>query len=982
MTICNTVVPALVDTGSSCSLVSLQLLSDLGLSYMVRSADCCSVLVANGNSIEVKGEATLNCVVQGEVVSVRCVVLESMLNKVDFILGMDLIHELGGVIVDTDGAVFKGRPQFVSPNHGCVTPVVLAGLSGEHPKENDTKGELKIEEQDFHAEFSGGRWVVKWIWKSEPPKLVGNVGNYKIKEEIRERFEEKVDEWIEKEWLIPYDGEVRAYIPLMAVEQPQKSKVRPVLDYRRLNEHIKAYTGDSDACDDKIRAWRALGSSTKILDLKDAYLQLHVDPSLWPYQVVRYKGKTYCLTRLGFGLNCAPRMMTHVLRKVLSLDPNILSGTDNYIDDIVVDETIVSADFVKSHLENFGLRSKPVETLAVSRVLGLQIEESESGLKWSRGNDLPCLSPEAEELSRSDFFSVCGKLVGHYPVCGWLRVSCSYAKRICEGARWSDKVGREAMKVLGEIIHRVQDSDPVGGVWQVKQRQECEVWCDASSLALGVVVEVNGKCIEDGAWLRKVDDGAHINLAELDAVVRGVNLALKWKFEKMTLYTDSATVFGWLTSVLYNSHKPRIYGLSEMLVKRRLQLVREIQEECGIRIEVILVRSSENKADKMTRVQFSRNNNHGKKINNEIVCFGSFASVKDIHEKHHFGAHKTLHACLELGFDVDIDQVRDIIQSCERCKKIDPQPITWDKGKLEVDECWKRLACDVTHYQHDKFLTIIDCGPSRFAIWRRIPNESGDIISRELVNIFRERGPPVELLLDNSLAFRSEAVKQVCDFFGVCIRFRCAYRPSGNGIIERNHRTIKRTASRSEIDPLSAVFWYNILPRLPGNPNSAPSTLLEYRWRLPIKRETSSDREGLDNIFAVGDTVFVKPPVPSCTTEWRKGQITNVNSSTNVDVDGIPRHIADLRRTPLERDTATDNGFVMAPDPLDLSDLSEEEEEEKDVADNNEVLNTDDVEDAAEDFQAIPSPAIDVVHQPRSRRNVRLPARFNDFVLE
>ena len=54
VTICNTVVPALVDTGSSCSLVSLQLLSDLGLSYMVRGADCCSVLVANGNSIEVK----------------------------------------------------------------------------------------------------------------------------------------------------------------------------------------------------------------------------------------------------------------------------------------------------------------------------------------------------------------------------------------------------------------------------------------------------------------------------------------------------------------------------------------------------------------------------------------------------------------------------------------------------------------------------------------------------------------------------------------------------------------------------------------------------------------------------------------------------------------------------------------------------------------------------------------------------------------
>ena len=876
-------------------------------------------------------------------------------------------------------------------------------IRGEPANKNETERELVIDEQDFHAEFSEGRWVVKWVWKAEPPKFVANVGNYQVKEDIRERFEEKVDEWIENQWLIPYDGEVRAYVPLMAVEQPQKSKVRPVLDYRRLNEHVRAYTGDSDVCDDKIRAWRALGSSTKILDLKDAYLQLHVDPSLWPYQVVTYKGKTYCLTRLGFGLNCAPRIMTHVLRRVLSLNPDILNGTDNYIDDIVVDESIVSSDFVKSHLEKFGLRSKPAEILAQARVLGLQIEESGSGLKWSRGNDLPCLSPDADELSRSEFFSVCGKLVGHYPVCGWLRVSCSYAKRICEGTRWSDKVGREAMKVLSEIVKRVLECDPVGGQWQVIQRQECKVWCDASSLALGVVLEVNGECIEDGAWLRKVDDGAHINLAELDAVVRGLNLALKWRFKNVTLYTDSATVFGWLTSVLHNSHKPRIYGLSEMLVKRRLQLIRDIQVECDVHIEVVLVRSSENKADKMTRVEFRRSNVRGKKGDSEIVCFGSFTTVKDVHEKHHFGAYKTLHACLELGFDVTIDQVRNIIQSCERCKQIDPQPVTWEKGKLEVDECWKRLACDVTHYHHEKFLTIIDCGPSRFAIWRRIPNESGDVISRELANIFRERGPPVELLLDNSLAFRSESVKRVCDLFGVCIRFRCAYRPSGNGIIERNHRTIKRTAARSDTDPLSAVFWYNILPRLPGNPNSAPSTLLEYRWRMPIKEERNpADCAGSDNAFAVGDDVFVKPPVPSCTTQWHKGKITSVNSSTNVDVDGIPRHIADLRRAtmiPMESDD--DTSTSSAQDPADFSDGEEEEEEQ--IADGEEVSDgygdpnevqampspvadgeevTDGDEDPINEVQAVPSLVVDEAYQPRARRNVRLPTWLRDFVLE
>ena len=52
------------------------------------------------------------------------------------------------------------------------------------------------------------------------------------------------------------------------------------------------------------------------------------------------------------------------------------------------------------------------------------------------------------------------------------------------------------------------------------------MWCDASDVALGVVLEIDGRIEEDGAWLRKTDDIAHTNLAELDAVVKGVSVAI------------------------------------------------------------------------------------------------------------------------------------------------------------------------------------------------------------------------------------------------------------------------------------------------------------------------------------------------------------------------------------------------------------------------------------------------------------------------
>ena len=45
---------------------------------------------------------------------------------------------------------------------------------------------------------------------------------------------------------------------LMAVIQPTKDKVRPVLDFRELNGHVMCHTGDdvTDVCGETLREWR------------------------------------------------------------------------------------------------------------------------------------------------------------------------------------------------------------------------------------------------------------------------------------------------------------------------------------------------------------------------------------------------------------------------------------------------------------------------------------------------------------------------------------------------------------------------------------------------------------------------------------------------------------------------------------------------------------------------------------------------------
>ena len=670
---------------------------------------------------------------------------------------------------------------------------------------------------------------------------------------------------------------------MMAVENKSKQKIRPVMDFRELNAYVESYTGDSDVCCDTIRKWRSRPGKLAVLDLRDAYLQLHVKRSLWRYQVVQFKGVYYSLTRLGFGLNCAPKIMSAVLRLVLSLDPDIKEATDHYIDDIVVNTDLVSLERVSQHLQRHGLETKRPEEFEQARVLGLQLSRrpSDNEIWWTRGNALPQVDGSA--MTRRELFSVCGKLVGHYPVVGWLRVACSYIKRHAAGSAWSDDTGETAREWLKDTVIRVRQRDPAQGVWSASATQSGRVWCDASSLALGVVLEIGGRVVEDASWLRKKDDTAHINVAELDAVLRGINLALKWKLAEVVLATDSATVHGWLISTLTGSHRIRTSGVAEMLVRRRLSMVDDLKTEYGLAITVALVKSADNKADALTRVPQT------------WLQRGGRHSVVELHRRHHFGVERTLYLARQVDPRTTRKAVEMVVAACRECKSIDPAPVRWNRGELGVDGHWERVAADVTHYGRDRYLTMIDCGPSRFAIWRRLPSEDATVVSSIFEEVFRERGPPRELLLDNSATFRSQQMARTCERWNVRRGFRCAYRPAGNGIIERHHRTIKRQAARTGGSPLDAVFWYNVAP-LDGSANTVPATTIyAYVWRNPDAPTTVCSQTTTTNAHRVGDAVYVKPQGARCTTRWPMGVVTAVPSETQVEIDGMPRHVTDCR---------------------------------------------------------------------------------------
>ena len=218
----------------------------------------------------------------------------------------------------------------------------------------------QIDDVDFTARFDGRHWQVEWKWRDDegPRQLPAQPAVYESAMEHAEEVDTELLEWRKNGWLVPYNGEVRGTLPVMAVVQASKGKARPVFDFRNLNEYVSSNTADSQVCAQKLREWRKRGESLAVVDLRKAYLQVCVDEKLWPYQVVRWRGETFCLTRLGFGLNIAPKVMRRILEFVLERDDEVAKATDAYVDDIVVDTSQVAAERVVKLLKTHGLGAK------------------------------------------------------------------------------------------------------------------------------------------------------------------------------------------------------------------------------------------------------------------------------------------------------------------------------------------------------------------------------------------------------------------------------------------------------------------------------------------------------------------------------------------------------------------------------------------------------------------------------------------------
>lgn len=127
--------------------------------------------------------------------------------------------------------------------------------------------------------------------------------------------------------------------------------------------------------------------------------------------------------------------------------------------------------------------------------------------------------------------------------------------------------------------------------------------------------------------------------------------------------------------------------------------------------------------------------------------------VEEVHHAcGHSGVRRTLYFVKRRDPQVTRRQVQGIVGNCQVCKSIDLAPTKWKEGHLEVDGIWQRVGMDITHYQGRHCPTLVDCGPSRFSVWRSLRLQTTTSISEHLEVIFCEGVALEELLMDNDTA--------------------------------------------------------------------------------------------------------------------------------------------------------------------------------------------------------------------------------------
>ena len=175
--------------------------------------------------------------------------------------------------------------------------------------------------------------------------------------------------------------------------------------------------------------------------------------------------------------------------------------------------------------------------------------------------------------------------------------------------------------------------------------------------------------------------------------------------------------------------------------------------------------------------------------------------VKEAHDASHAGINGTCALVNQYHWFRGIKALaRRVVHHCEKCLARKGRPtrkevLAPDERPRVLGERWHLDGLALpTSGKYNHLMVAVD-GATKYVIIKQATGESARAATDLLMEIIRRFGRPQRIVSDKGTAFTSKAFSMACEIQGIKFSTVATGRPQGNGMVERENRTILDTMS-------------------------------------------------------------------------------------------------------------------------------------------------------------------------------------------